>query len=619
MSIGPLTRVLLHASVLVPLLQATGVALAAGDAPSGPWMTYNGTYDSQRFSPARQITPANVGTLKRACEAHLGDDGPFHAGILVIGKTLYITTAHTTVALDATNCAIRWRHVYTPQQAEVYAVNRGLAYLDGRVFRGTADGRVFALDARTGKQLWMVKKGDPLNGEFFSSAPIAWKGRVFIGAAGSDWGIRGFVMALDARTGDEVWRFHTIPMGADAGADSWQKPESAEHGGGAQWTSYTLDTHTGELFVPVGNPAPDYAPDWRPGANLYTDSIVVLDALSGKLKWYHQFESNDGLDYDLGAAPALYTGARGNKLIAAGSKDGNLYGIDRATHKVLFKTPVTTIKNGGNRPPPDGIACPGPLGGVEWNGPAVDPGTRSIYVGTVDFCQEIKPGKPQYKKGEFYFGTTQTPVASVGDPRGWIYAVDGDSGAVRWKYHANSPVVSGITPTAGGVVFGGDMSGNLLALSMRTGEVLYKLDTGGSVAGGVVTYEVGGKQFVATTSGNISRFTFPGTSGSPKIVILTMGLSTDTPSVVSVAANAPSAVAPGDHGKAIFAQFCSACHGPTGGGGVGPALKGESARKDIAAVEAFIKAPKAPMPKLYPTPLNDKDLADVAAFVERLR
>ena len=495
----------------------------AGTALPGPWPTYNRGYDGQRFSPLTQITAANVGSLKRVCEAELGDPGAFHSGIIVIGNILYVATPHTTVALDASDCSVRWQNVYKPEQDEVYSVNRGVAYLDGRIFRGTADGRVFALDAKTGERLWIVKAGDPLHGEFFSSAPIAWKGLVFIGAAGGDWGIRGYVLALDAKTGHERWRFHTIPMGSEPGADSWQSPDTASRGGGGMWTTYTLDPAKGELFVPVGNPAPDYAPDTRPGSNLYTDSFVVLNALTGKLKWYHQFEGNDGTDYDLGAAPVLYDGRDGAKLVVAGSKDGNLYGFDRATHEQLFKTAVTTIRNPGARPTPAGVvACPGPLGGVEWNGPAIDPKTRAIYVGAVDWCFTFVSGTPDYKPGGLYFGTSQKPGGpGVGDPSGWVTKVDGLTGATLWRYHADAPVVAGVTPTAGGVVLTGDLNGNLLALDTSSGNLLYKYNTGGGIAGGVVTYEVDGTQYVATTSGNVSRMTFTGTTGVPKIIILT--------------------------------------------------------------------------------------------------
>jgi len=598
---------------------------AQGDAPkvAGPWPTYNNAYDGQRFSPAKQITTANVASLKRVCEAQLGDAGSFHSGPIVIGTTLYVTTAHTTVALDATNCAIRWRHVYKPEQQEVYSVNRGVAYLDGRVFRGTGDGRVLALDATTGKLLWQVKAGDPLANEFFSSAPIAWNGLVYIGAAGSDWGIRGFMVALDAKTGKERWRFYTIPMGDEPGADTWKNPETVKHGGGGMWTSYTLDTASGELFVPVGNPAPDFAPDFRPGDNLFTDSVVVLDARTGKLKWYYQFKRNDGLDYDFGAAPALYKSRNGRKLLAAGSKDGNLYAIDRTTRRELFRTPVTTIKNSDARPTTEGVfVCPGSDGGVEWNGPAIDPSSRAIYVGSVDWCQVFKTGPVEFKTGEFYRGTGHSAwKEKTGDatpPSGWIYAVDGETGATLWKYHAEAPVTAGVTPTAGGVVLSGDLNGNFLALDSKSGAELLKFNTGGAVAGGVLTYEASGRQYVALTSGNVSRI-FSGTTGSPKIVIMTTGLAKDEPQIVAVKEDTAPVAAGADHGRTLYAQICSACHGAAAEGGVGPALRGESAKKNRDEVAAFIKNPVAPMPKLWPTPLSDQDVGDVAAFVETLK
>jgi alcohol dehydrogenase (cytochrome c) len=607
----------LSAATLIIALAASQATL--GEASADRWPTYNNGYDGDRFSAATEITPANVGSLKRVCELELGDAGTFHAGPILVDNTLYIDTAHTTVALDPRSCAIRWRYVYHPQQTEVYAVNRGIAYLDGRLFRGTGDGRILALDAATGKELWVVKASDPTRGEFFSSAPIAWDGLVFIGAAGSDWGIRGFLLALDAKTGEERWRFHTIPMGKEAGANTWKNPKTAEHGGGGLWTTYTLDTVRGELFVPVANPSPDYAPDWRPGSNLYTDSLVVLDAKSGTLKWYHQFESNDGLDYDFGAAPALFRSAQGAERLVAGDKDGYVYVIDRTTHQVIFRTAVTTIENLGTRPLPGGRACPGPLGGVEWNGPAVDPGTRRVYVGAVDFCQTIVAGTPKYIKGQFYFGTSQTPIASEGAGRGWVYAIDGDSGQTLWNYHADAPVVAGVTPTAGGVVFTGDMAGNLLAFDARAGTLLLKYNTGGAIAGGVITYESGGRQYLATTSGNVSRDTFSVTTGSPKIVIFTTGLDKDEPLRVSVPHEVSTvASTPLEHGHALFSQYCSGCHGAAGGGGVGPALTGESSRKDRAQAIAFIKEPIAPMPKLYPTPLSEADVADVATFIESL-
>jgi alcohol dehydrogenase (cytochrome c) len=603
-----------------------GVALLGRIAPanfsSSQWLGYNNTFDSQRFSPLKEITVTNVGDLKETCELALGDDGSFQSGPLVIGDTLYVTTAHTTVALGAADCAVRWRHAYTPEEDEVFPVNRGLAYLDGRLFRGTADGRLLAIDAKTGTELWRVRAGDPKQGEFFSAAPIAWNGMVFIGPAGSDWGIRGRMAAFDASTGEEVWRFDTVPMGDEPGAKTWKIPDTAKHGGGATWTSYTLDTSAAELFVPVANPAPDVAPDVRPGDNLYTNSVVVLDAKTGKLKWYYQLDPNDGFDWDLGAAPVLYTDRSGQQRVLLGSKDGYVYSIDRQTHKLVFKTPVTTIFNADKKPTREGIrACPGSLGGVEWNGPAYNPQTNTIYVGADDWCAIYRSGEPNYEPGKFYMGTDMIPPAS--EPKsGWVTALDSDNGKVTWRFHAAAPVVAGVTPTASGLVFAGDMNGDLMAFDARTGKVFLKTNLNGALAGGIITYGVEGHQYVAATVGNSSRLAggWWGESGTPRMVIMTTGLEPGY-QAKKLAVQQPEAASSGsdvEQGKRVFTQFCGACHGVTGEGGTGPRLTGISTRKTLDEVITFIKNPAQPMPTLFPSPLNEEDVKKVAAYVETL-
>lgn len=500
----------------------TGAASGSATVANANWAAYNNDPASTRYSSLAEITTQNVASLKPLCEIRLGEEGAFESGPVVIGDTMFVTTPHTTVALNATNCAVIWRSVDQPKQKDVFPVNRGVAYLDGRLFRGTPDGRLLALDAKSGKVLWDVQAGDPKIGEFLSSAPIAWNGMIFTGVAGSDWGVRGHMMAFDATTGKEKWRFYTVPMGNDAGADSWKIPETARRGGGAQWTSYTLDPQSGELFVPVANPAPDFAPESRPGDNLYTNSVVVLDANTGQLKWYYQLTPNDGFDWDLGAAPMLYTAPDGRARVALGSKDGYVYAVDRGSHKQAFRTAVTTIEVPKTPPTAQGVhACPGPLGGVEWNGPAYDPQTKMIYAGTVDWCAEYKSTKtPTYTPGQFYFGTSYSPGAAD-TASGWVTALDAGSGAVKWKFHAPQPVISGVTPTAGGVVFVGDVAGNFYAFDAATGKALLTYPTGGGIAGGVITYGIGGKQYVATTSGNVSRTTFK-TTGSPTIIIMAL-------------------------------------------------------------------------------------------------
>lgn len=610
------------------MLARLGPVLLAACAPAGPiqaatgtdtqWPSYNLTVDGQRYAPIDQIKPDNAARLGEVCRVKAEDAGAFQTGLVLIEGLIYLTTALDTLAVDATDCSVRWRHHYTPEQEPVWMINRGVAYANGKVYRGTPDARLLAIDALTGKTVWQHQVGDPQQGEFFSSAPQVFQGLLIMSAAGGDWGIRGRVMAYDLETGREVWRFNTIPRGKEPGAETWNNVGSARYGGGGSWTTYTLDMANGEVFVPVGNPTPDFIPGHRPGQNLYADSMVVLDARTGALKWYYQLVSNDGHDLDLGAAPMLYFNGKGEPMVALGGKDGHVYGIQRETHKRAFRTPITHIKNEGVLPTPDGVlACPGPLGGVEWNGPALDKLNKAIVVGTVDWCAVLKPEKNYvYKPGGFNLGGHWE---FQGQGKGAVVALDPDSGAVRWRYETPGPQVAGITPTAGGVTFSGDMAGNFFALESATGKELFKAQTGGALAGGVITYLRGGKQYVAFASGNVSRlFNESGSSGSPSLVIYALD-SKGAPAPAPVA-SASAALGKGDADKGgqTYASVCAACHGASGEGGVGPALKGLSQRQSLEKTVAWIQNPSAKMPKLYPAPLDAQAVSDVAAYVQGL-
>jgi alcohol dehydrogenase (cytochrome c) len=610
-----LTRLVLAAGIAV-----AGVAAAAEQ--DVPWPSYNGTPQSDRFSRLTQITPQTAADLREACETEVGDGGSFETGPIVVDGVLFLTSVHTVLAVDAANCSVRWRYVYTPDEEETTPGNRGAAYMDGRIFRGTADGRVVALDAATGRELWRVKAAEPDKGELFSAAPIAWKGLVFLGPGG-DFPTRGRVSAFDAATGKEVWRFNTVPAVGEPGFETWHVAENAQYGGGGTWTSYTLDPEAGELFVPIGNPLPVFENDSRPGTNLYTDAIVVLDATTGKLKWYYQFDPNDGLDYDLGAAPALYTDRTGRRRIAAGSKDGHLYILDRDTHTLVSKTPVTTVTKPTRSP--DGLRfCPGVVGGVEWNGPAYSPVTNTVYVGSVDWCVALRKGQVKAKQhlSTLIYALPDQYLVHEGPRTGWFYGVEATTGKTLWRYHAESPVLAGATPTAGDVVFSGESSGNLLVFEASTGKLLKKLQLGGSIGGGVITYSVGTKQYVAITTGNISRSSLNvGADTKPRLHILTTGLDPSY-QLLKVAAAPPEQlyrrIGP-DQGKAAFTVYCTTCHGMGGSGGVSaPSLIGEGSRQSLSEIVEWIKNPKPPMPKLAP-PLTNQDVDDVARYVRSLK
>ena len=604
---------------------ATVPANAQDATPGSQWLTYNNRLDGQRFSPLKEITPANAAQLGEVCRVAIDGPTTFHAGLIVVDGVIYTNTGRQTLALDAATCAVRWKYTYTPDEDRASPSSRGLAVMDGRVFRGTGDARLIALDAATGKLLWKNVIGTSRLGESASGAPLAWQGVVFMGIAGSELGIRGRVMAYDAQTGKELWRFNTIPMGTDKGAETWKKPQTAKTGGGGVWGALSLDPSTGELFVPVGNAWPDIDKAYRPGANLFTDSIVVLDARTGALKWWHQVAAEDWQDLDLVAAPVLYRDSKIRDIVAFGGKDGYVTGVDRDTHQQIFRTPVTTVVQAPKDPTPEGIkTCPGYAGGVEWNGPALDRLNNTLITGAVDVCFLVKLGTTKYVAGEAVFGGAIEPV---GESSGWLTAMDSETGAVRWKYHAEKPVIAGVTPTAGGVTITGDLAGNLLVFNSKTGELVHKAKTGGAMAGGVVTYELSGKQYVAFASGNISRNAF-GDLGLPSVVIMALNAHNMGQNVsqnidkgaAGGAASAPARPAATGapniaSGRTLYGQVCVTCHGANGDMIADHKLSDLKARRDSAATIGYIKDPKPPMPKMYPTLIDEQSVVNVTAYV----
>jgi alcohol dehydrogenase (cytochrome c) len=490
-----------------------GGAATVGD----DWPTYNGNVQGSRYSTLTDITPQNASGLKQVCSKQL-ESGAYQSTPLVVAGVIYTTTAHNTYALDATNCTVKWQSAYTSKAKEPFPVDRGIALAGDRLVRGEPDGHLVALDAASGKTLWDVAPADGNKGEFISAAPIAWNGTVYIGVAGSDWGVKGRMLAVDPANGSVKWTFTTIASGSDPGAKSWPDETAASRGGGGTWTSYTLDPDTGEIFVPVANPAPDFASSVRAGANLYTDSIVALDANTGALKWYVQMIPHDVHDWDMSAPPVLFTSSDGKPMLGAASKDGNIYGVDRTAHKIVYAT-AGVRRSGVNAVPTVSGAriCPGVLGGAEWNGPAYDEKDNLLITPMDDWCATVKLGSTRYIPGGFYFGGTYT-MDPFTQARGTVTATDPTSGAVKWKYTGQSPMLAGVTPTASGIAFTGDMAGNVLVLDSATGKVLFKAPTQGSIAGSVITYRVNGKQYVAATSGNISRLTW-GNHGTPTLLV----------------------------------------------------------------------------------------------------
>lgn len=530
------------------LSKAPKATLLAPDQTPGAtaddWPSYNKTLTSNRFATLDQINTSNVRSLRVLCTYDTGQYTGFTSGLLEVDGALIAVTEYDIFSIDPSNCRQNWRTHEHYKPASPQGVNRGAAYMDGRLFRGTQDGRVLAYDFHTGQRLWATTIADPTKGESAPAAPIAWNGLVFIGNAGGDVkGVKGRMYALDAKTGKIVWEFYLVPKspgdlerGPEAAtpldASTWQNAASAPITGGATWTSYTLDPATGLLYVPGGNPAPDFATGPRKGPNLYSGSVVVLDARTGTYKGHVKIVPVDWHDWDVSSAPALIQAASGRKILSVAPKDGHLYGFDLATNALLYRSPVTRVEN-----PDETFSsqkavhfCPGSVGGAEWNGPAYDPQTNLIVTGEVDWCTTVKLETPaqiqKTKAGTPWSGENSlNPFDTWGkqDPfghwGGWLYANDADTGAWKWRVRTNYPIQSGVTPTAGGVVFFGDMGGNFYAVDASNGQKLWGQKIGGAVGGGVITYAANGAQKVAVATG-LTEILWPTQITTAKVSIL---------------------------------------------------------------------------------------------------
>jgi alcohol dehydrogenase (cytochrome c) len=514
------------------------------------WPSYNKTLTSHRYSRLSQIDKSNVHTLTVLCTYDIKQYTSFQTGLIMVNGALIGTTEHDIFSLDPATCKENWRTSESYKSASPLTVNRGAAYLDGRLFRGTQDGRVLAYDFQSGQRLWATAIANPELGETVPAAPIAWNGLVFIGNAGGGAykGVKGRVYALDARSGDIVWEAYLVPKAGgdpsrgpsapplpDTAAATWGNRPGVPISGGATWTSYTLDPESGLLYVPTGNPGPAFAIGVREGENLFTGSVMVLDATSGAYRNHFKIVARDWHDWDVSAAPTIIMTAGGRKVLSLAPKDGHLYGFDLATNKLLYRTAVTRIENADapfSLQTPTHF-CPGTQGGAEWNGPAYDPQTNLILVGEVEWCTTVSlqtsdevVGTPV---GRIWTGSKSlNPFDIFGspDPRaswaGWLYAVDADTGVWKWRLKSNYPILSGVTPTAGGIVFFGDMGGNFYALDASTGKRLWGRKIGGGIGGGVITYAVDGSQKVAVATG-FTSILWPTEVVTAKIVILGLG------------------------------------------------------------------------------------------------
>jgi alcohol dehydrogenase (cytochrome c) len=503
--------------------------LVASAAEPANWLTYSGSYRGWRYSALTQIDEHNVADLKLAWSAQLPTSDPVEGNPIVIDGVMYMTEPSSNVlALDVTTGKTIWRYTRSirPDVRLCCArANRGVAVLDDKVYVGTLDGFLVALDSRSGREIWSAQVADYRDGYSITVAPLAVRDKIIIGVAGGEFAIRGYVDAYDAATGKLKWRFHTVPDPGTPGAETWQGT-SSKTGGGPTWVTGSFDPELGLLYWGVGNPWPDFNGDNRAGDNLYTNSVVALDIETGKLAWHFQFTPHDVHDWDSNQTPMLIDAEMGGatrKLIVSANRNGFYYVLDRATGEFLMAVPfvrqdwATGIDLRG-RPILNDAAAPSTLGtlvwpgsgGTNWQPPAYSPLSGLVYVSFTEapkiFFKAVGKVEDSFANTEYIGGTDIYTGAryNVG-----LRALDATTGAVRWQHLSardGGALVAGALATAGNLVFFGYET-YFSAFDARDGRELWRVNLGGRITASPTTFEVQGQQLVAIPAGN-SLFVF---------------------------------------------------------------------------------------------------------------
>ena len=524
------------------------------DSPKG-WVMATGNYANQRYSKLNQITAANVGKLQVAWTFSTGVLRGHEGGPLIIGDTMYVHAPfpNTVYALDlAHDNKIIWK--YEPKQDPNVipvmccdTVNRGLAYGDGKVFLHQADTTLVALDAKTGKVAWTAKNGDPSKGSTGTSAPMVIKDKVLIGISGGEFGVQAHMTAYDIKTGKQVWRAYSEgpddqilvdpqkttalgkPVGKDSSLKTWEG-DQWKIGGGATWGWISYDPQLNLIYYGSGNPS-TWNPKQRPGDNKWSMTIWARDPDTGMAKWVYQMTPHDEWDYD-GVNEMILSDQQINgtarKLLTHFDRNGLGYTLDRTNGELLvaqkydpkvnwtsgvdmnkssptYGRPKVLDQYSTDKQGEDhnvkGI-CPAALGSKDEQPAAYSPDTQLFYVPTNHVCMDYEPFKVSYTAGQPYVGATLSMYPPPGETNmGNFIAWDGKTGKIVWSNKEQFSVWSGALATAGGVVFFGTLEGYLKAVDAKTGKELYKFKTPSGIIGNVMTYEHGGRQYVAVLSG----------------------------------------------------------------------------------------------------------------------
>ncbi len=514
-------------SLSAPLHAQSLDALKADATTPGDVLTYGMGYSNQRYSPLKQINTSTVAKLAPAWSYSLNNPQGQESQPIIHDGVMYVTTHSATIALNPITGKQIWKQdIELPQDVFKYAccgiLNRGVAILDGKLYRVTLDAHVIALDAKTGKQIWKTKAANYQDGQAMTSAPLIAGGVVMTGIAGGEYGTRGFVDGWDPLTGKQLWRFYTTAAPGEKGGDTWPG-DTASKGGAPTWLTGIYDPDLDLVYWGTGNGGP-WNPEVRKGDNLYVGSVIAFRPKTGEMVWHYQFSPNDPYDYDateVGMLVDIKIDGQMRKVLAQANRNGFFYVLDRANGKLLAANPYVKVNWADKidmatgrpvesevtkriRAGSDETVWPSVLGGKNWTPMSWNPATGLAYANTLEMSWPYQIMKPEYKRGEWYLGMNMRGVnfPPKGTPNGHLSAIDPMTGKSKWQMAwPGQPSMAGTLSTAGELVFTGAATGEFIAVNANTGKKLWEFQTSSGIIGLPVTWEQNGKQYVTIVVG----------------------------------------------------------------------------------------------------------------------